>query len=246
MDLTWLPLVGHSPAESPRWLNPVFFAIWVCLASFSVARHIFVCCSFHALFPFFCFLLSSTFRKPSNSKKQLWTQDFFNWFQHPTCRYKTAWLLFTASWLKALIHISCFSENVTTVCYQPLVPPSDWSGSSSKDCFIFFTAFWHLQWLSVCLLPLGLDWTCLNLRLGNQQSYRVAFRLFCICHLWYPWKGKEHEHGYKAKTIFSWSTCIFPVEKVRFSEKKGSQWKSYFYYFHCVKSGIICTSPALY
>lgn len=155
MDLTWLPLVGHSLAESPWWLKPVFFAIWVCLASFSVARHFFL-----VVILLMLFLLSSVFYHlllfrnlqtvETNSGHTVST-----YVPHVQIKI-TPLFLFTTPWSKGRILISCIwvgflleydhpcsLKNLTTVCQQTVVHLSDGNDGNRKDYF-FFTVLWPL------------------------------------------------------------------------------------------------------
>lgn len=189
MDLTWLPLVEHSPAESPWWFKPVFFAIWVCLTPFSVARHFFGGYSFHALFPVLCFLPPPTFQKSLNCKNQLWTHSVH---RCTPCTDKNHTPIFIHHSLVKrenthLMHLGRISIRV----WPPILyRKSDYSlqpaSSSSlrlkwqeQKRLYFFTVLWPLQWLSMCLLPPHLDWmwdceTSRELQSGCQFVFHLS------------------------------------------------------------------------
>lgn len=215
MDLTRPPLVGHSPAESPRWLKPVYFAIWVCLASFSVARHFFVCYSFHALFPFPCVLPPPTLQKSWNCDNQLRTQDFCIDF---------VTLLTDANDILIFIHCSLVKRENTYLMhlgriYTRVLPHiffrksgygfpaasyiSQTKITATKETALYFLL--HCDPYSGCPCVHYLYvWSELAWIWGCESSTELQSGCQFVLHLSSliracSWRRKEHEHGYKTK-----------------------------------------------
>lgn len=194
----------------PCWITMVVKTCFLC--NLSLSGLIFCCQAFffffinyyfHILFQFLCFIFLS-FQKSLNCKIQLWTQISAPYIQIRNPR----WFLFPAPWWKGIKPLSCiwvwfilqychhcFLENMTSLLTASSSSLRLKGQRQKRPCCIFYCVVIHTVVAHVFVTSASV----LNLpefeTTKPAESCRAAVILFCICHLLYPWKRKEHEHG---------------------------------------------------